>query len=65
MLFKVVFGGLIFVGITSRLAVPVVRKVYGWKDTSTKEYKEKEIREWLESKAELPTISNSDGENWF
>lgn len=65
MIYKVIFGGFLCMGITARLSVPIIRKIYGWEDTSSKEYKEKEIRDWLDSKSELPVKPNSNGENWF
>jgi hypothetical protein len=65
MIFKLFIGGSITIYFGSRIITKVLRKLHGWEDTNSQEYKEKKIREFLEKSKDVKVIENSKGENWF
>lgn len=65
MFLKLFIGTSITIFFGSRIVTKVMRKWSGWEDTHSQEYKDKQIREFLERTKDVKVIENSKGENWF
>lgn len=67
MIFRTIFGGLVFLGVGAKILTPIVRKIYGYEDKTTKEYHDRKAKEFLDTVDQRATkkIENSNGENWF
>jgi hypothetical protein len=43
----------------------MIRYLYGYEDKNNQEWEQKRNRKWLEERKDIPTIPNSNGENYF
>jgi hypothetical protein len=66
MIGKLLFFSFAGVVVFARITPKVIRFLNGYEDKNTNEYERKRIQKWLdEDVKDIPTIPNSNGENYF